>query len=163
VRPHELIIVARRSAFDSAAHSDLPTWAGNQTWLLREKGSATRGTTERFLADLDLAHPPRTLTVGSNAAIREAVVAGLGITLISRDAVTRELANQTLVEVPLPGTPLPRDWHLTANPGALPATATSLVAHVLMTGEFQRPPPVTETMAPTAARPRRSAAHHASR
>jgi hypothetical protein len=34
---------------------------------------------------------------------------------------------------------LPRDWHLIANPGTLPTTAAALVAHVLMTGEFQRP------------------------
>lgn len=139
VRPHELIIVATADALTGPDAHDLIEWADRQTWLLREKGSATRETTERFLGALDLTSSPRTLTVGSNAAIREAVIAGLGVTLISRDAVQRELADGTLVEVPLGGTPLPRDWHLVANPGPLPATATALVAHVLMTGEFQRP------------------------
>jgi DNA-binding transcriptional LysR family regulator len=138
-RPHELIIVASAAALAGFAAHDLIEWADRQTWLLREKGSATRETTERFLGTLDLSSSPRTLTVGSNAAIREAVIAGLGVTLISRDAVLREFADGTLVEVPLHGTPLPRDWHLVANPGTLPATATALVAHVLMTGEFHRP------------------------
>lgn len=139
IRPHELIIVAAAAAFEPSTDHDLRRWAEQQTWLLREKGSATRETTASFLATLDLPRAPRILTVGSNIAIRESVCAGLGVTLISRDAVARELADGTLVEVPLPGSPLPRDWHLTANPGVLPATAAALVAHVLMTGEFRRP------------------------
>lgn len=139
VRPHELIIVAPADGFTHADARDVIGWADRQTWLLREKGSGTRETTERFLAALELPSSPKSLAVGSNAAIREAVIAGLGVTLISRDAVARELGDGTLVEVPLPETPLPRDWHLVANPGTLPATATALVAHVLMTGEFQRP------------------------
>lgn len=151
VRPHELIIVAPRKAYGHSDHGDLLEWADRQTWLLREKGSGSREATERFLGALDLPNAPRTLTVGSNAAIRQAVSAGLGVTLISRDAVQRELADRTLVEVPLPGTPLPRDWHLIANPGSLPATATALVAHMLMTGEFQRPPQKPERSSDAAA------------
>lgn len=139
VRPHELIIVAPVPPCAPPDENDPRKWAQQQTWLLRENGSATRETTERFLAALDLSRPPHTLTVGSNAAIREAAVAGLGVTLISQDAVTRELTEGQLVKVPLPGTPLHRDWHLTSNPGKLPAPAAAFVAHVLMTGDFQRP------------------------
>jgi LysR family transcriptional regulator, low CO2-responsive transcriptional regulator len=146
IRPHELIIVAPATACAHSTEYDPLTWASEQTWLLREKGSRTRDITEKFLAMLDLQHSPRTFTVGSNAAIRQAVVAGLGATLISRDAVSRELDDGSLVEVPLPGSPLPRDWHLTANPGPLPATAQALVDHVLATGEFQRPQPKPERM-----------------
>jgi DNA-binding transcriptional LysR family regulator len=138
IRPHELIIISPTCPGASDAE-ELLDWADEQTWLLRERGSRTREVTEKFLEGLGLRHPPRTLTVGSNAAIRESVIAGLGVTLVSRDALSRELADGSLVEVPLPGTPLPRDWHLIANPGALPDTAAALVAHVLATGEFRRP------------------------
>ncbi|MPY80237.1 MAG: hypothetical protein GEV04_17615, partial [Actinophytocola sp.] len=153
VRPHELIIVAPGDGVSPADRSDLVGWADRQTWLLREKGSGTRETTERFLEGLELPSAPRSLTVGSNAAIREAVIAGLGVTLISRDAVLRELGDGTLVEVPLPKTPLPRDWHLVAHPGTLPATATALVAHMLMTGEFRRPQQKQPDVEPAAPEP----------
>lgn len=139
VRPHELIVVASSSPVDGSAERDLIDWVSGQTWLLRENGSGTRQASEEFLASLEMSRSARTLTVGSNAAIRECAIAGLGVTLISRDAVARDLEDHRLVEVTLPGTPLPRDWHITANPGRLSSTAQAFVTHVLGTGEFQRP------------------------
>lgn len=112
-------------------------WLASQTWLLREAGSSTRSSTQALLAELDIA--PLTLTVGSNGAIRESASVGLGVTLMSRDAVAQELAAR-LTELPVPGTPLRRDWYLIANPGPLPRPAARLVAHVLDRGDFQPPP-----------------------
>ena len=56
-------------------------------WLLRGTGSGTRSTTEELFEDLGIG--PRTVTLRSNGAIRASAQAGLGITLISRDAVER--------------------------------------------------------------------------
>lgn len=134
-RPHELIVVARALPDDG----DLLDWLSAQPWMLREPGSGTRDATERLLTRLNPSHWPRILTVGSNAAIRESVIAGLGVTLISRDAVARDLEHRRLVEVPVPGVPLPRDWYLLANPGRLPATAATFVTHALSIGEFAPP------------------------
>ena len=93
-------------------------WLARQTWLLREPGSGTRASTDTLLADLDIS--PLTLMVGSNVAIRESAQVGLGVTLLSRDAVAAELAAGKLAEIPVPGTPLHRDWYLVAHPGRLP-------------------------------------------
>jgi DNA-binding transcriptional LysR family regulator len=112
-------------------------WLARQTWLLREHGSGTRATTESFLDSLELT--PSTLTVGSNVAVCESVAAGLGVTLISRDAVARELGRGGLVELPTPATPLRRDWRLVSREGRLPGPARLFVQHVLDTGEFQAP------------------------
>jgi len=119
--------------------SRLLPWLARQAWLLREPGSGTRAATDALLTELDIA--PLTLMVGSNGAIRESASVGLGVTLISRDAVAAELADGRLAALPVPGTPLHRDWYLVARPGPLPPAAGRLVAHVLAHGGFQPPPP----------------------
>ncbi|MPY78837.1 MAG: LysR family transcriptional regulator [Actinophytocola sp.] len=139
LRPHELIAVAAPDAAADADRHDPLDWMAGQTWLLREEGSGTRAATEDYLASVASDHSARTLTVGSNAAIRESAIAGLGVALVAREAVARELREGRLAEVALPGTPLPKDWYLTANPGKLPGTAGTFVAYLLMTGEFQSP------------------------
>jgi LysR family transcriptional regulator, low CO2-responsive transcriptional regulator len=151
VRPHELVVVsAPELAAESVAAGSGPAgaagasgmlrWLSRQAWLLREPGSGTRLSTEALLAELDITPP--TLTVGSNGAIRESAAVGLGVTLVSRDAVAQELASGRLAEVRVPGTPLHRDWYLIAHPGRLPRPAARLVALVLKdSGESGFHPP----------------------
>ncbi|EHR50204.1 transcriptional regulator [Saccharomonospora marina XMU15] len=102
--------------------------AGTATWLMREAGSGTRSTCEALLDQLEL-DPPR-LTLGSNGAVVAGAVAGLGITLVSRDAVARQLAAGELATVPLPGTPLRRPWRAVTH-RRVPASVDLLVAHLL--------------------------------
>ena len=154
-RPHELVVVAAPSLAAGAREaapgpgtgpdgtggegSRLLPWLARQAWLLREPGSGTRAATDALLTELDIA--PLTLMVGSNGAIRESASVGLGVTLISREAVAAELADGRLAALPVPGTPMHRDWYLVAHPGPLPHAAGRLVAHVLAHGGFRRPPP----------------------
>ena len=154
-RPHELVVVAAPSLAAGAREaapgpgtgpdgtggdgSRLLPWLARQAWLLREPGSGTRAATDALLTELDIA--PLTLMVGSNGAIRESASVGLGVTLISREAVAAELADGRLAALPVPGTPMHRDWYLVAHPGPLPHAAGRLVAHVLAHGGFQPPAP----------------------
>jgi DNA-binding transcriptional LysR family regulator len=150
-RPHQLVVVAApalaASAQEAAARPGLPgpagrhlvPWLARQAWLLREPGSGTRAATGALLTELDIA--PLTLMVGSNGAIRESASVGLGVTLISRDAVAAELGGGRLVALPVPGTPMHRDWYLVAHPGPLPPAAARLVTHVLAHGGFHPPAP----------------------
>jgi DNA-binding transcriptional LysR family regulator len=138
VRPHELVVVAAPElAPQPPGAAGLLPWLARQTWLLREPGSGTRASTDALLTDLDIS--PRTLMVGSNVAIRESAQVGLGVTLVSRDAVAAELAEGKLVVIGVPGTPLHRDWYLVAQPGSLPLAAARLVRHALAEGGFHRP------------------------
>ena len=145
IRAHELVVVsspdvaALSCTAGAAGESGMLQWLARQPWLLREPGSGTRLSTEALLAELDLA--PSTLTVGSNGAIRESAAVGLGVTLVSRDAVAAELASGRLAEIAVPGTPLHRDWYLLANPGRLPLPAARLAAHVLGDSGFRPPGP----------------------
>jgi LysR family transcriptional regulator, low CO2-responsive transcriptional regulator len=134
VRPHQLVVVAAPDLAAGVADAELLPWLARQTWLLREPGSGTRASTEALLNDLDMA--PLTLTVGSNGAITESAGVGLGVTLVSRDAVAHELADGRLAELGVPGTPLHRDWYLVAQPGPLRQTAAWLVEHMLGTAGF---------------------------
>ncbi len=88
---------------DAAQLADRP-------WLLREPGSGTRALGERFLANREL--EPVTLTLGSNGAIKQAARAGLGVSLLSRDAVAWDLESARLGEIPLRDGPAARRWHL---------------------------------------------------
>lgn len=132
VRANQLVVVGPPSLAVPGLSADVVPWLARQTWLLREPGSGTRATTEAFLAELEIV--PGTLTVGSNVAVCESVAAGLGVTLISRDAVTRELGQGVLAELPAPGTPLRRDWYLVSREGQLPAPSRRFVQHVRRSG-----------------------------
>jgi DNA-binding transcriptional LysR family regulator len=127
-RPNLLVLVA---AGRGKPHAREITTAelSRQTVLLREPGSGTRNTAEELLDELGVS--PATLTVGSNGAIRASVQVGLGITLISRDAVARELDDGTLEEWRCPSLPRHRAWHLAARTtDDLPATARLFVEHL---------------------------------
>lgn len=100
------------------------------TWLLREPGSGVRSTLAGLLDDLGV--EPRSLTMGSHGATIAAARAGLGATLVSREAVRDLIADGTLVELPLPGTPLARPWHLVTHPDA--TASTELLVHDVHAG-----------------------------
>jgi LysR family transcriptional regulator, low CO2-responsive transcriptional regulator len=97
-------------------------------WLQREAGSGTRAAGEALLGGLD-ADPPR-LTLGSGGAVVACAAAGLGTTLVSRDAVSRQLQDGDLVEVAVPGTPMRRPWHAVTH-GRQPGATALLVRHLL--------------------------------
>lgn len=117
-RPHQLVVVAARPGAAAAGRARRVTRSvslarlAEATWLLREAGSGTRANAEELLGRLDI--DPRVLTLGSNGAIVESARIGLGITLISRDAVDEYLRNGALEEWRYGPLPLERAWHLVA-------------------------------------------------
>jgi DNA-binding transcriptional LysR family regulator len=121
IRRNELLVVGAPGLM-------LPSGVLGATWLMRETGSGTRATCEALLAEFDI--DPPTLTLGSNGAVVAGAAAGLGITLVSRDAVSAALAAGTLSEVAFPHTPLSRPWHVLSYPRA-PATAELFLGHLL--------------------------------
>lgn len=132
-RPNVLVLVAAGTGAPAVREVDVATVARSVV-LMREEGSGTRGTAEEMLDELGI--DPPTLSLGSNGAIRESVQVGLGITLISRDAVTRELDEGTLEEWRC--TDLPREgaWHVVARADEhLPATAGLFLTHLVASAD----------------------------
>lgn len=86
---------------------DLTAWP----LLIREPGSGTRRATEQY-CDQKRAHFPQTMELGSLEAQREGVLAGLGLALLPRHAVLRELESRALCELAVEELPLMRSWCL---------------------------------------------------
>jgi DNA-binding transcriptional LysR family regulator len=57
-------------------------------------------------------HFTQTLEVASAEAQRECVLAGLGVALLTRHAVSREMVSGALIELPVEELPLYRSWCL---------------------------------------------------
>ena len=128
-RAHELLIIAPVDRHVGAA--DLAT----TTWLVREPGSGTRAATDDVLAQLGI-DPPRR-TINSNVAIQACVRAGLGVSLVSGDAVAAEVRARTLQTVATAVTPLARNWHLvTATDREMPKPAGRFLAFLETVAAF---------------------------
>jgi DNA-binding transcriptional LysR family regulator len=123
-----LLVVVGPPGHPLARRRDFPpALLSGETWLLREPGSGTRENALEFLA-ANAVEPGRTMNIGSNGAIKRAVALGLGVTLISHDAVSEELAAGELVRLRTRGTPLRRAWHVLTREGArLPPSAAAFL------------------------------------
>ncbi len=95
--------------------------------VVREKGSGTREALQELLAGLPLAEPAQVL--GSNAAVRVAVLSGAGPAALSTLALRDSLASGALLQVPFEGQgisrPLTAVW---SGPQRLAGVASELVA-----------------------------------
>jgi DNA-binding transcriptional LysR family regulator len=144
VRANRLVVISAPTSPAGRRGKAVPrtvteTELATATWLLREPGSGTRATAEALLDGLGIS--PRILTFGSNGAVVESVRIGLGVTLISADAVAGDLKSGGLEEWRVPGPPIDRPWHLMARAGEpLAPTPDRFLAHLLESG-WARPAP----------------------
>jgi DNA-binding transcriptional LysR family regulator len=88
-----------------------PSRLKNEPFILREPGSGTRLTAEKFFASQGVTLKNR-LEVGSNEAIKQTVAGGLGLAVLSATTVVSELALGELVLLDVVGFPLIRRWHV---------------------------------------------------
>ena len=84
----------------------------DETFILREPGSGTRIMAMRFLDRLGDGQPYDSIEMESNETIKQSVIAGLGIAILSRHTVTDELKTGRLVEVSAPLLPIQRTWFI---------------------------------------------------
>jgi len=79
-------------------------------FLVREPGSGTRQAVERMFAAEGLAITPY-MELGNAEAIKQGVMAGLGISVLSRRNLGLELSNNHIVVLDVAGFPLIRRWY----------------------------------------------------
>ncbi len=89
----------------------------NLPFIIREKGSGTRKSLEIFLAQqhTNLGQFNICATLGSSAAVKEAIKANLGVSAISRHAVRDELASGVIKAVQVTGLTMKRNFYLVSS------------------------------------------------
>jgi LysR family transcriptional regulator, low CO2-responsive transcriptional regulator len=80
-----------------------------ETFLIRERGSGTRDAMERAFSTQRF-RPAEMIETGSNETIKQAVMAGMGVSFLSLHTVGLETATKRLVVLPVAGMPVMRDW-----------------------------------------------------
>ncbi len=81
-----------------------------EPFLVREAGSGTRLSAERFLNQLGLTLKVR-MELGSNEAIKQAVAGGLGIAVLSAHTLALERNSNELAILDVAGFPIRRQWY----------------------------------------------------
>jgi DNA-binding transcriptional LysR family regulator len=129
--PYELVVVAS-PAHHLAQRSMLALRELQaETFLLREKGAGTRLDTEHHF-ELEGLSMRSLIELGSIEAIKEGVIAGLGIAVLPRDSVALELTGGDVVVLDVQGFPLHRQWHLVHLKGRRLSLAADALRHFLL-------------------------------
>lgn len=79
--------------------------------LYREKGSATRAAMEGFIKAKNLPTYKK-MTLTSNEALKQAVMAGLGYSIMPLIGIKNEIKNGSLQIIPFKGLPIVTHWNL---------------------------------------------------
>lgn len=103
---HPLVIIASPDHPLAGARAIARSWLADQPMLVREPGSGTRSSLNLFLGDVQ----PRSTEFASNESIKQAVMAGLGVALISAHTIALEVEVGRLAILDVVGTPVRRQW-----------------------------------------------------
>lgn len=87
-----------------------------ETFLMREFGSGTRNSVERFLAERNV-QLNSSMEMNTNEAIKHGVAMGLGLGIVSAHTVVDELKARTLVVLSVEEFPIQRHWYLVHRQG----------------------------------------------
>lgn len=79
--------------------------------IYREQGSGTRYVMEKFIENNQLTVPKKMVLTG-NEAVKQAVLAGLGCSIMPLIGIKNEINNGDLQIVPVKGLPIQSNWNL---------------------------------------------------
>ena len=114
-----------------------PSRLERERLLVREEGSATRQVTERALQRVG-GHIKASMELGHTEAIKQAVIAGLGIAFVSIHAIRGELAVGRLRAIRLKGLRIQRHFHIIHNEARTLSTSARAFIELLKTARVDR-------------------------
>lgn len=101
-----------------------------ESFIIRERGATTRTVVERELKRLGIA-PTVTMEVNNNEALKQAVAAGLGVSVVSELTIAPELALGSIAKLELLGARFRRDFYLVLHKDKyLPQTVREFIEYL---------------------------------
>lgn len=107
-----------------------------ETFVIREPGSGTRAAMERYFAERGVKLQTG-MQMTRNEAIKQAVRAGLGLSLVSGLTIELELETGRLAVLDVVGFPLRRRWYLVHRQGKRLSPAAAAFREFLRQGDFR--------------------------
>src|SRR5579863_2032965 len=126
IGPHLYVIIAPPGHRLATSRGLKREALDGEAFLFREAGSGTRSLFDYFLGDMGVRQAQPGIELGSNETIKQAVMAGLGVALISAHTIAADLADGRLVTLDVEGLPIVRQWfvlHRADRPLSPPARA----------------------------------------
>jgi len=136
-----LVLVAHPGHPLAAERAIAPSRLKNFPFILREPGSGTRLAMMDFFKRRGVTLKVR-MELGSNEAIKQSVMAGLGVAVLSQHNLGLELAGGHIVSLDVTGFPLKRKWYVMYPEGKkLSKAARVFLDFLLDQGAEYRPAP----------------------
>ena len=114
----EELLMPNKLVLTAAADNDLPTHRklrknifDDLPLIFREEGSGTRETMQQYFQKAGIA-PKLKMELTSNEAVKQAVIAGLGFSILPLLSLKNELKLKTIKIIPVQGLPLIANWRL---------------------------------------------------
>ncbi|MFN3594360.1 MAG: LysR family transcriptional regulator [Thiobacillaceae bacterium] len=123
-----------------------------EPWIMREPGSGTRIAIERLFAAHGLRLRTR-LELGSNEAIKQAILAGLGISVLSRHTLVLHPPGQFAI-LDVQGFPIERQWYAVYPAGRQLTPVSRTFLDFLVTYGRQYPLQLEQAAGPGKKKPR---------
>jgi len=131
-QPH-VIIAAPAHGLARKRHISLQSLV-NEAFIVRERGSDTRLAMEELLAESRVKFNV-TMEIRSTETIKQAVIAGMGISFLSAHTLGRELEAGRLAVLDVEGFPVMRKWHIVHHKSKrLPPVAVAFKEFLLQEG-----------------------------
>jgi DNA-binding transcriptional LysR family regulator len=108
---NKLFFVGNNEVESSNKKKDLDTIFNERPLIFRENGSGTRQAMERYIEKHSLKIDKK-MELTSNEAVKQAILAGLGYSIMPLIGIRKEIQNNDLRIIPVKGMPIKTNWSL---------------------------------------------------
>lgn len=109
------LVIAASSQYQTPSNETLSLKHFKEApWIIREQGSGTRFATENAFQKYKF-YPKVGMEISDSEAVKQALIANIGISVISRQSINKELQDASLKILPVKGFPIKHEWYLVKN------------------------------------------------